>query len=195
MRLSLKCTLVVAIAVGGCAATGGKGSVNVPHLELEDVNGRQHYLSDYIGKKKAVVMTFWATWCMPCRIELRHLMKIYEQQKDNGLEVLAVSIDGPETVSRVRPFVRQAGFIDPEVFPCGSEVLLLQRLNRDLDRGLTLRILLRHGFRLPAVKTPFEDTGSAPDRRSSRGWTRITRARAVRSPPIRRPGDSGTGRG
>ena len=130
MRLSLKCTLVVAIAVGGCAATGGKGSVNVPHLELEDVNGRQHYLSDYIGKKKAVVMTFWATWCMPCRIELRHLMKIYEQQKDNGLEVLAVSIDGPETVSRVRPFVRQAGYTFPVLIDKDSRAVALYNPRR-----------------------------------------------------------------
>lgn len=103
---------LIALPLQGCITGGGEGggTPNIPHLTLRDVDGRSHNLSDFIGQKKLVVMSFWATWCMPCRQEMTVLQELYEKLGDQGLEVLGINSDSPETVSRVRPFVRQSGW-------------------------------------------------------------------------------------
>jgi peroxiredoxin len=98
--------------VAACVTSGAGGAANVPSLALQDVDGRTQYLSDHIGQK-VVVMSFWATWCQPCRQELLVLQEIYDKQRERGLEVLAISIDGPETQASVRAFVKQYGFTFP----------------------------------------------------------------------------------
>lgn len=62
-----------------------------PDFKLETLEGETVKLSDYRGKK--VILNFWATWCPPCRAEMPHMQKYYEQQaeKDN-VEVLAVNL-------------------------------------------------------------------------------------------------------
>ena len=113
----------VAISATACVTGGGKGSANVPHLRLDDIDGRTHYISDYIGRNKAVVVSFWATWCAPCKDELPVLQEIYEREKGNGLQVLAISMDGPETLSRVRPVAKQLGLSFPVLLDTNSRAV------------------------------------------------------------------------
>ncbi len=61
-----------------------------PDFELVTLNGEAVKLSDYRGKK--VILNFWATWCPPCRAEMPHMQNFYEQNKDNGIEIVAVNL-------------------------------------------------------------------------------------------------------
>ena len=63
---------------------------------LPDVAGRQVSLSGFRGK--TVVLSFWATWCTPCREELPTVEKIYEQYKGKNVVVLAVDDENQATV-------------------------------------------------------------------------------------------------
>ncbi|MFD2582345.1 redoxin domain-containing protein [Pedobacter vanadiisoli] len=56
-----------------------------------DVDGKMVKLSDYRGKY--VLVDFWASWCAPCRRENPNLVKVYEQYKSKGFEVLGVTLD------------------------------------------------------------------------------------------------------
>ncbi len=56
---------------------------------------------------KVVVLTFWATWCAPCLQELPHFDRMASEYADDGLIVLAVNTDGPETLSGVRQIVKR----------------------------------------------------------------------------------------
>ena len=55
--------------------------------------GKTAKLSEYAGNGKVVLIDFWASWCAPCRSAIPRLIKIYEQYKDKGFEIVAVSLD------------------------------------------------------------------------------------------------------
>lgn len=64
-----------------------------PAFDLESLDGRRVSLASYRGKPVAV--TFWASWCGPCRMELPALTRFYQQTRKSGsdFEILAISID------------------------------------------------------------------------------------------------------
>jgi cytochrome c biogenesis protein CcmG/thiol:disulfide interchange protein DsbE len=125
--------LAAMLTLFGCITGGGKsGSTNIPHLTLRDVDGKPHHLSDYVGQGKLTVMSFWATWCMPCRQELTVLDELYSKYSDKGLEVLAINVDGPETVSRVRPFVRQSGWGFPILLDSETKATALYNARKQM---------------------------------------------------------------
>lgn len=61
---------------------------------LPSLNEQRITLADYRGKKK-VVLSFWASWCGPCRMELPILADFYRKyhKADSNFEILAVSVD------------------------------------------------------------------------------------------------------
>ena len=79
-----------------------------PGFTLRDINKKKVSLSDYKGK--VVLINFWATWCQPCQAELPHLQELYDDLKDDGFEVLAISIDEARDASKVKPLIRKGKF-------------------------------------------------------------------------------------
>jgi peroxiredoxin len=67
------------------------GKDPAPDFTLMNLEGKQVNLKDYRGK--VVFLNFWATWCEPCKKEFPAMEKVYEDYKDKGLTILAVSID------------------------------------------------------------------------------------------------------
>lgn len=64
-------------------------ALNLPKLNLKDLQGKSHKLADYKGK--AILVSFWASWCGPCIDEMPSLVKLKEKYKDK-LEILAVNV-------------------------------------------------------------------------------------------------------
>lgn len=87
----------------GGAPTNGASAQD---FTARDTEGKTIRLSDYLGKK-AIVLNFWATWCEPCIAEFPHLRRMYEANKEKGLVILGVAMDGPESVANVAPFARR----------------------------------------------------------------------------------------
>src|SRR5262249_14164509 len=65
-----------------------------PTFSLQSLDGRRVSLAEFRGKKK-VVISYWASWCGPCRVELPELKRFYEKhhKDDSDFEMLAISID------------------------------------------------------------------------------------------------------
>jgi peroxiredoxin len=75
--------------------------VRAPELIMTTLDGTQLKLSDFKGKR--VVLDFWATWCPPCRMEIPHFVKLYNETSRNNLVVIGVSDESPSTLKK---FVR-----------------------------------------------------------------------------------------
>ena len=68
-----------------------------PDFSLPQLSGERLDLSAYRGK--VVLLDFWATWCDPCRDEIPRFVDLQNKYRDQGLQIIGVSMDdGPEPV-------------------------------------------------------------------------------------------------
>lgn len=85
----------------------GRGSAaphsDAPDFSLPQLNGQSLQLSSYRGK--VVLLDFWATWCTPCREEIPHLVELQNKYRDQGLQIIGVSMD--DSPDPVREFYQQ----------------------------------------------------------------------------------------
>lgn len=110
-------------AASGASASGGavKTGAQATDFTTRDIDGRTVRLSDHLGKD-VVLLDFWSTFCQPCQAEMPHLRRLYEEHKAKGFVVIAVSMDGPETVAEVPSFARRNGMTFPTVLDEDSRI-------------------------------------------------------------------------
>ena len=101
--------------------TGSSGP-SAPDFSLPTLDGSTISLSDY-EVDKVVLIDFWATTCDPCLAEMPELVKLYEEKKAQGFEVLAISTDGPETRSQVSQTVSKLNMSFPILLDEETEVM------------------------------------------------------------------------
>ncbi|MGH7251111.1 MAG: redoxin domain-containing protein [Nitrospiraceae bacterium] len=82
-----------------------------PDFELPDLVEKDVRLSDFRGK--VVFLNFWATWCKPCREEMPSMEVLYKNFEQDGLVVLAISIDRVTTKKDIPPFVKSLNLTFP----------------------------------------------------------------------------------
>ena len=68
---------------------------------------RERRLADYRGR--VLMINVWATWCLPCRVEMPSIEALNKAYASKGLKILAVSVDDPGTDATIRAFVKQYG--------------------------------------------------------------------------------------
>ncbi len=59
----------------------------------------------HADEARATVYVFFATWCVPCRVELPHVQRMHDRYKQRGVRVVLVSEDEPSTVKTVPSFL------------------------------------------------------------------------------------------
>ena len=79
-----------------------------PPIILTTLDGKQIATRDLQGK--VVIVTFWATWCGPCREELPLLSRYAKQHAKDGLVILGFSLDTPDELDKVREVSRSLSF-------------------------------------------------------------------------------------
>ena len=102
----------------------------LPSLSIQDIYGKKVNVADYGSNGKMTVISFWATWCSPCKKELNNVSYLYEDwQEDYNMELVAISIDDARNASKVKAYVNGQGW--------DYEVLL--DFNEDLKRLLSFQ--------------------------------------------------------
>lgn len=60
-------------------------------FSVKDTAGKTLSLEKYDGK--VVLLDFWASWCMPCRVEMPNVIRIYKKFNEKGFEIIGISLD------------------------------------------------------------------------------------------------------
>ena len=78
---------------------------NLPQIKLKDLKNKTQSL-DKILDGKLTLINFWATYCVPCRKEMKHLNRISKTYAEQNVQVIGISIDDSRTVGRVKSMVK-----------------------------------------------------------------------------------------
>ena len=100
----------------------------LPNISLTSSKGNRINVQE-IGNEGIVVISFWATWCVPCIKELDAINDVYpDWQEETNVKLIAVSIDDSRTISRVNPMVNGKGW----------EYEILYDSNHEFKRALNI---------------------------------------------------------
>ncbi len=118
-------TVLVALCINVAWTTNAQDLL--PETQVKTLDGKQVLINDMVEEGQLTVISFWATWCKPCKKELDAITELYEDwQEDYNMKLIAISVDNARAVAKVRPMVAE------KQWP--FEVLL--DTNQDLMRAL-----------------------------------------------------------
>lgn len=84
---------------------------DVPNLVLKTLDGKSVNLTDYAKNGKLTVISFWATWCSPCKKELDAIADYYpDWAEEYDMELLAITIDTRRALAKVPGIVATKGW-------------------------------------------------------------------------------------
>lgn len=83
----------------------------LPKVDMTTLDGQPINSKDLSTDDNVVVISLWATWCVPCIKELDAISEIYEDwQEETNVKLYAISIDDSRGVKRVKPMVNGKGW-------------------------------------------------------------------------------------
>ena len=88
----------------------------LPSVDVITVTEERFNITDLENNGKPIVISFWATWCKPCKEELNTIAEVYEDwQDETGVKLVAISIDNSRSMAKVAPYVNASDW-DYEVY-------------------------------------------------------------------------------
>ena len=127
----------------------------IPNIDVKTLDGKTVNIKEVVNQDNVVIISLWATWCVPCIKELDAISEVYDDwQEETGVQLIAVSVDDSRTVKRVKSLVNGKGW----------DYNVLLDTNNDLKRALgastvplTLvikdnKIVLRHSGYSPGAE-------------------------------------------
>jgi thiol-disulfide isomerase/thioredoxin len=144
---------VDAAATGMLAALNGTGTGrSYADLPFVDKDGKPHTIGDFSGK--ALLVNFWASWCIPCRAEMPALDKLAAQQNDAGFMVLPIDT-GEADPQKGKSFFAAGGWPNLPLYIDPSFAILERLKTTAVSLGLPTTLLLdKKGCEIGVLQGP-----------------------------------------
>jgi thiol-disulfide isomerase/thioredoxin len=144
--------VVCALAVATVNAQG------LPNTQIKDVNsGKKVAFNETIEKGKVTLISFWATWCVPCKKEIKNLsLKLPEWKKEADFNYMTVSIDEARAEGLVRTYAISQGWNFPFYIDANSD------LKRSLSfQNVPYTMVIDKNGKVAFTHTGYEEGGEA----------------------------------
>ena len=111
ITLGLAITLITSVTYGQSRA--------LPSTNVKTLDGSNFNITNLKNDGAPIVISFWATWCKPCKKELNNIAEVYDDwQEETGVKLVAISIDDTRSMSKVAPYVNASDweyeiYLDP----------------------------------------------------------------------------------
>jgi len=102
----------------------------LPNVTIKSLNGDKVDIQNYAKDGKITVISFWATWCSPCKRELDAIVDLYpEWHEEYDVEFLAITVDDARSLRKVKPMVETKGW----------EYTILSDVKQELQRAMNFQ--------------------------------------------------------
>ena len=83
------------------------GEKKFPVVNVKSLDGKSFDLSKEFAKNKLTVVSYWATWCSPCKKELDAIKDLYTNWKKEGIGLLAITINNAQQQNKVKQLIKK----------------------------------------------------------------------------------------
>ena len=99
------------LAVCFCTVVAFAQNKTLPSANIKTLEGQSLNVQELGKSGKITVISFWATWCSPCKKELDAIKDYYgEWQEKYGIELVAISVDDARTAAKIPAMVSEKGW-------------------------------------------------------------------------------------
>ena len=83
----------------------------LPNITITDLQGKPVNIVDFAANGKITVLSFWASWCSPCKRELDAIAELYPTWKEElNTQMAAITIDNARALTQVKPIIEEKGW-------------------------------------------------------------------------------------
>ena len=114
---------LVLAAAGLCLAIGLHAQ-ELPNTQIKDLNsGKKIAFNDIVEKGKVTVISFWATWCIPCKKEIKNISNALPAwKKEADFNFISISIDETRAEGIARTYAISQGWTFPYYIDPNSDL-------------------------------------------------------------------------
>ena len=130
----------------------------LPDTQIKDVNtGKKLPFNETVEKGKITVISFWATWCVPCKKEIKNIsLKLPSWKKEADFNYMTISIDEPRAEGLVRTYALSQGWSFPYYLDANSD------LKRSLSfQNVPYTMIIDKNGKVAFTHTGYEEGGEA----------------------------------
>ena len=147
---------IIAALAGLFLTTAVQAQSDLPDTQIKDVNtGKKVAFNETFTKGKVTMVSFWATWCIPCKKEIKNIQKkLPDWKKEVDFNYETVSIDESRAEGLVRSYSKSQGWDFPYYIDANSD------LKRSLNfQSVPFTIIIDKNGKVAYMHSGYEEGG------------------------------------
>lgn len=114
---------IVALAAFSFQASAQTAQADLPNTPVKDLKGSTVAFNQTFEKGKVTLVSFWATWCIPCKKEIKSVReKLTQWKSETDFNYMTVSVDDSRATAQVKSYAKSQGWDFPAYLDPNSDL-------------------------------------------------------------------------